>query len=161
MRLLNTHVRNLVAICVIGLVALGLPYGQLDQRLRGLSIDVSSYVATVLNIETSGHVNSQVVIVGIDEETYQTEPFRATPRVMWTPQIAEVINGLTDVGVSLIGFDVVFPTSVRQFIPNYERDFLKTLRKTSREGRLVLGKVQHQAKPKICGIAYQNPLSNR
>ncbi|MEL0030826.1 MAG: adenylate/guanylate cyclase domain-containing protein [Betaproteobacteria bacterium] len=147
MRLLNTHVRNLVAICVIGVVALGLSYGLLDQRLRGLSIDVSSYVATVLNIETSGRVNSQVVILGIDEETYQTEPFRATPRVMWTPQIAEVINGLTDVGASLIGFDVVFPTSVRQFIPDYERDFLKTLRKTAREGRLVLGKVQHQAKP--------------
>ncbi len=147
MRLLNTHVRNLVAICVIGVVALGLSYGLLDQRLRGLSIDVSSYVATVLNIETSGRVNSQVVILGIDEETYQTEPFRATPRVMWTPQIAEVINGLTDVGASLIGFDVVFPTSVRQFIPDFERDFLKTLRKTAREGRLVLGKVQHQAKP--------------
>ena len=147
MRLLNTHVRNLVAIFLIGVVALGLSYGLLDQRLRGLSIDVSSYVATVLNVETSGHVNSQVVILGIDEETYQTEPFRATPRVMWTPQIAEVINGLTDVGASLIGFDVVFPTSVRQFIPNYERDFLKTLRKTAREGRLVLGKVQHQAKP--------------
>lgn len=147
MRFMNSHVRNLVAISVIGVVALVLSYGLLDQRLRGLSIDVSSYVATVFNIETSGHVNSQVVILGIDEDTYQTEPFRATPRVMWTPQIAEVINGLTDVGASLIGFDVVFPTSVRQFIPNYERDFLKTLRKTAREGRLVLGKVQHQAKP--------------
>jgi len=146
-RLMTTHVRNLVAISVIGVVALVLSYGLLDQRLRGLSIDVSSYVATVFNIETSGRVNSQVVILGIDEDTYQTEPFRATPRVMWTPQIAEVINGLTDVGASLIGFDVVFPTSVRQFIPNYERDFLKTLRKTAREGRLVLGKVQHQAKP--------------
>jgi adenylate cyclase len=144
---MTTHVRNLVAISVIGVVALVLSYGLLDQRLRGLSIDVSSYVATVFNIETSGRVNSQVVILGIDEETYQTEPFRATPRVMWTPQIAEAINGLTDVGASLIGFDVVFPTSVRQFIPDYERDFLKTLRKTAREGRLVLGKVQHQAKP--------------
>ena len=147
MRPVNTRVRNLVAISVIGLMALILSSGLLDQRLRELSIDVSSYMAALLNIETSGRVNSQVVSIGIDEETYQTEPFEATPRVMWTPQIAEVITELNDVGASLIGFDVVFPTSVRQFIPDYERDFLKMLRKISREGRLVLGKVQHQAKP--------------
>ena len=63
MRLMTAHVRNLVVISVIGVVALVLSYGLLDQRLRGLSIDVSSYVATVLHIETSGRVNSQVVIL--------------------------------------------------------------------------------------------------
>ena len=143
----KNSLRNLFLVLLIAAFSLISVESFFGERLRGLSIDVSSYVATVLHIETSGRVNSQVVILGIDEETYQTEPFRATPRVMWTPQLAEVINGLNDVGASLIGFDVVFPTSVRQFIPNYERDFLKTLRKTALEERLVLGKVQHQAKP--------------
>ena len=143
----KTSLRNLFLVLLIATFSLISVESFFGERLRGLSIDILSALVAISNLSTKANVNSQVVVIGIDEETYKIDPFRGTPRVMWTPQIAEVVQALIESEAALIGFDVIFPTSVRKFIPDYERDFLKTLQETASKGKLVLGKVQHRDQP--------------
>jgi len=91
--------------------------------------------------------DSDVVILAIDEETYQQPGFDTLPRVMWTPQYAEVINSIMDNGAKVMGFDIILPTSVESKFNGYDKPFLRSLYKYGRQGKLVLGKVQHFGKP--------------
>jgi CHASE2 domain-containing sensor protein len=87
------------------------------------------------------------VVIAIDEETYRRRPFQSLPKVMWSTQIATVLDAVLDGGAKVIGFDVIFPTSVEPRLRGHDRNMLITLRKASQAGKLVLGKVQHQHKP--------------
>ncbi|MGD8514001.1 MAG: adenylate/guanylate cyclase domain-containing protein [Granulosicoccaceae bacterium] len=119
-------------------------------RFESLSIDTLFWLRHQLYQivpELQQQKESHVVVVAIDEETYQTEPFKATPKVMWTPQYAEVINRVFEADASVFGFDIVLPTSAQAYVPGYDKTFLQTLFKHRRSGKLVLGKVQHQSKP--------------
>jgi adenylate cyclase len=141
----NTRRRDALVAGLIALVAgllFALPQGT---WLDGLSVDLlfmlRERVAPVVQRD------SPTVVIALDEETYRREPFKDVPRVMWTPQLARVINAALDGGAKVIGFDVIFPTSIEGTIRGYERDWLLALRRGAREGRIVLGKVQHQAEP--------------
>src|ERR1700759_1551205 len=57
---------------------------------------------------------SPVVVVAIDEETYRTPPFKGSPTVTWTSEIGRVLNAVIDGGAKVVGFDIVFPTSIEQ-----------------------------------------------
>ena len=104
---------------------------------------------------TDAAEESRVAIVAIDEETYASEPFRDTPKVLWTRQIAEVLNAVLDGGAAVVGFDVVFPTSVEPQLRGYDRALLRMLHKAASEGRVVLGMMQHSKKPITPYIGYQ------
>jgi len=82
-----------------------------------------------------------VSIVVIDEETYSRPPFAGTPRVLWTPHLAAVLNALHDSGASIVGFDMVFATSATGLVLNYDRDFLLAMRKSGMQGRVVIGEL--------------------
>lgn len=88
-----------------------------------------------------------VAIVAIDEETYRTPPFDSLPQSLWTPHFAAVLDRLLDAKPKAVGIDAIFSTTIESIAPGYERPFLLALRRGAREGRLVLGKVQHQAEP--------------
>lgn len=90
---------------------------------------------------------SDVAVIAIDEETYQHDSFKNIPKVMWSRQYAEVMNATIKGGAAVIGFDIVLPTSVEKFIPRYDIDFRKSLYQHGRQGKLVLGKVQHHGEP--------------
>ncbi len=90
---------------------------------------------------------SPTVVIAIDEETYRTPPFRDLPKVMWTKQLAKVLNATLEGGALVVGYDVIFPTSVEKYIKGFDKEFLVALRTGAKEGKVVLGKVQHQAKP--------------
>jgi len=113
--------------------------------LDGLSVDL--LFALRERVAPSTHGNSPTVIIAIDEETYRRPGFKDVPRAMWTPQLAKVINAALDGGAKAIGFDVIYSTSIEGSIRGYERDWLLALRRGARDGRIVLGKVQHQAEP--------------
>ena len=66
---------------------------------------------------------------------------------MWSNEIAIVLDAVLGAGAKVIGFDVIFPTSVEQKLRGHDRNLLIMLRKASRAGKVVLGKVQHQHKP--------------
>jgi adenylate cyclase len=124
------------------------------QFFRGLSLDV----ATALNWRLFGNRHessaSPTVVVAFDEETYQTPPFKGTPTVTWTGEMARVLTAVLDGGARLIGFDVIFPTTIEESeiafgdetvgarMRGFDRDFLRALATGASAGKIVLGEVQ-------------------
>ncbi|HYM32388.1 MAG TPA: adenylate/guanylate cyclase domain-containing protein [Candidatus Cybelea sp.] len=90
---------------------------------------------------------SSVVVVAIDEQSYRTAPFSATPKVAWTPYLGRILEAIDGAGAKVIGVDDVFPTSLDQpdLLRGYDRPFLLSLAKVGRPGRLVLGEVRLSA----------------
>jgi serine phosphatase RsbU (regulator of sigma subunit)/CHASE2 domain-containing sensor protein len=127
--------------------------------LRGLSIDL----LTMLRWRAFGNAHpaasSPSVVVALDEETFRTPPFAGSPSVAWTPEIARVLNAIIEGGATVVGFDVIFPTSIEQSavpfgdetlgsrLHGFDRDFLRALALGARAGKIVLGEAQHQASP--------------
>ncbi len=127
--------------------------------LRGLTIDL----LTMLRWRAFGNAyqaaDSQAVVVALDEETFRTPPFEGTPSVTWTREIGRVLNAVIDGGAKVVGFDVVFPTSIEQSevpfgdetlgarVRGFDRDYLRALALGARAGKVVLGEVQHQDNP--------------
>jgi serine phosphatase RsbU (regulator of sigma subunit)/CHASE2 domain-containing sensor protein len=126
---------------------------------RGLSVDV----LTALRWHAFGAATtpdtSPAVVVAIDEETFRTPPFEGSPSSTWTPEIGRVVSAIIAGGAAVVGFDVVFPTSIEQSqvpfgdetlgakLRGFDRDYLRALALGARAGKLVLGQVQHQNKP--------------
>ena len=115
--------------------------------LNGLSIDSQFWLRKVISDPRNSPESSPTVVVAIDEETYRRAPFAETPKVLWTPQIADVIDAVVAGGARVVGLDVIFPTSIASQLPAYETPYLLTLRKHARAGRLVLARVQHSQTP--------------
>ena len=127
--------------------------------LRGLSIDV----LTMLRWRAFGNVHlpasSPAVVVALDEETFRTPPFEGTPSITWTREIGRVLTAILDGGAKVVGFDIVFPTSIEQSavpfgdetlgarLRGFDRDYLRALALGARAGKIVLGQVQHQENP--------------
>ncbi len=127
--------------------------------LRGLSIDI----LTALRWRVFGNAHppdaSRAVVVALDEETFRTPPFEGTPSVTWTHEIGQVLTALIDGGASVVGFDIVFPTSIEQSavpygeetlgsrVHGFDREYLRALALGARAGKVVLGQVQHQDRP--------------
>ena len=103
--------------------------------------------------------SSPAVVVAIDEETFRTAPFENSPGVTWTPEIGRVLTAVIDGGAKVVGFDIIFPTSIEQsVIPfgaetlgarlrGFDRDYLRALALGARAGKVVLGQVQHHDNP--------------
>lgn len=132
------------AVAIAAGVLVGLP--PLD-RIGGLSIDVLFALRHAAFGNRYSPSESRSVVVAIDEETYRQPPFRDLPKVMWTRQIARVMNAVLEGGARVVGFDVIFPTSVERYVRGFDRDFLVALHDASQRGQVVLAEVQHQAKP--------------
>lgn len=119
--------------------------------LQAISIDVLYAMQRLL--PAADMPSSPAVVIALDEETYRRPPFAEKPTVMWTPELAQVLKAVLDGGASVVGFDIVLPTSMEGFVPGMERPFLLALRDGARplpgqlHGRVVLGRVQHQVKP--------------
>jgi adenylate cyclase len=127
--------------------------------LRGLSIDA----LTALRWRTYGHIHkpasSPTVVVALDEETYRTPPFEGTPNITWTREIGHVLSAIIAGGAKVVGFDIVFPTSIEQSeiplgnetlgarVRGFDADFLRALANGARAGKIVLGEVQHRDYP--------------
>jgi class 3 adenylate cyclase/CHASE2 domain-containing sensor protein len=125
--------------------------------LRGLSLDI----LTALRWQFFGNepAPSAAVVVALDEETFNRPPFDGTPSITWTRQIGEVLSAISDGGAKVVGFDIVFPTSIEQSaipfgdttlgerVHGFDRDYLRALALGARAGKVVLGEVQHQDRP--------------
>ena len=143
-----------IALCA-GLLAASPAF----DTLRGWSIDI----LTTLRWRAFGNLHSPeaspTVVVALDEETFRTPPFSGSPSVTWTPEIGRVVNAIIDGGAKVVGFDIVFPTSIEQsavpfgnetlggHLRGFDRDFLRALALGARDGKIVLGEVQHQDSP--------------
>ncbi len=94
-----------------------------------------------------------VAVIAIDEETYQTPPFKGSPTPTWTTEIGRVLTAVLDGGAKVAGFDIVFSNSIEQSeIPfgeemvgaklrGFDRPFLRALAAGAGSGKVVLGEV--------------------
>ena len=139
--------RDLAAVAGIAVAAALLFGSDRVGRLDGLGIDTLFWLRQELAPTVRPAADAPVAVIAIDEETYRRPPFKDTPQVMWTPQQAKVLDALMDAGASVVGFDIIYSTSVESYIPGYERNFLRSLRRAGSDGRIVLSKAQHQEQP--------------
>ncbi len=127
--------------------------------LRGLSLDALTALRWTLFGARHDPSSSPVVVIAIDEETYRTPPLKGSPTLTWTGEIGRVLNAVLAGGASVVGFDLVFPTSIEQSgIPfgeealgarlrGFDRDWLRALAAGAGDGRLVLGEVLRSDEP--------------
>ena len=99
------------------------------------------------------HVSTSVVVIAIDEETSETPPFKDSPILTWTTEIGRVLSAAIDGGAKVVGFDIIFPTSIEQSelpfggdllgarMRGFDRPFLRSLAVASSVGKVVLGEV--------------------
>lgn len=150
MRFFKAERRTLASLAFGAVVLLGLSgliATPIYDRLDGLSVDVLIMVRGLFDEPPPGGVASPVVVVAIDEATYQTPPFDGIPKVLWAPQISKVQDAVLDGGATVFAYDLIFPTSTEGFVPGLEKPLLRSLAKAARQNRLLLGKVQHSAHP--------------
>jgi adenylate cyclase len=121
--------------------------------IHGWSIDA----LTALRWEVFGTrrdpASTPVAVIAIDEETYDTPPFKGSPTLTWTTEISRVLDAVLGGGAKVVGFDIVFPTSIEQSeIPfgddllggrmrGFDRPFLRSLATGASAGKVVLGEV--------------------
>jgi serine phosphatase RsbU (regulator of sigma subunit)/CHASE2 domain-containing sensor protein len=127
--------------------------------LRGFSIDFLTALRWRVFGDVHAPASSPAVVVAIDEETFRTPPFEGTPSVIWTPEIGRVLTAVIDGGAKVVGFDIIFPSSIEQStvpfegetlgerVRGFDRDYLRALALGARAGKVVLGQVQHHDNP--------------
>ena len=127
--------------------------------VSGLSIDFLTALRWRAFGNAYASVSSPAVVVALDEETFHTPPFEGTPSVTWTHEIGQVLTAVIDGGAKVVGFDIVFPTSIEQSavafgnetlgarVHGFDRDYLRALAFGARAGKVVLGQTQHQDQP--------------
>ena len=143
--------RDIVAAVVIALLVGTAFTSPPFQVLQGLSLDILTALRGKLVDDRRDPLASPVAVVAIDGETYDTPPFKGSPTQTWTREIGRVLASISDGGAKVIGYDVIFPSSIEQSeipfgdasfgsrLKGFDRDYLIALRKLSDAGKLVLG----------------------
>src|SRR5215475_2304173 len=100
----------LVAAVAGGLLSLAPPVS----FVHGWSIDVLTALRWQVFGPRHDPRTAPAVVIAIDEETYQTPPFRGSPTLTWTSEIGRVLTAVLDGGAKVVGFDIVFSNSIEQ-----------------------------------------------
>jgi len=149
-RIRDASAAILIALCAGAVTAL-----PAFDVLRGLSIDELTALRWHVYGQLHAPASSHAVVVALDEETYRTPPFEGTPSIAWTREIGRVLSAIIAGGAKVVGFDIVFPTSLEQSeiplgddtlgarVRGLEGDFLRALALGARAGKVVLGEAQH------------------
>ena len=95
--------------------------------------------------------SAPVAVIAIDEETYETPPFKGSPTAIWTTEVGRVMTAVLDGGAKVAGFDIVFANSIEQSelpfgddavgakMRGFDRPFLRALASGAGAGKVVLG----------------------
>lgn len=140
---------------VAGIIAVLPPF----DLLHGWSIDSLTTLRWRIFGNRYDPASSPAVVIGIDEETYETPPFKLSPTVTWTREIGRVFTAVIEGGASVIGVDTVFSKSIEEAdmpfgehtvgerLKGFDREFLISLQAAGRAGKLVLGQIQLREQP--------------
>ena len=131
---------------IVGLISALVSAPPFD-ALRGWSSDITFWFRDAAFGQQHSTDSSPAVVIALDEETYRTPPFAERPVVLWTPQIATVLDAVISGGARVVGFDVILPQSIESVARGYDREFLISLRNAARQSKVVLGKLQHELLP--------------
>lgn len=164
--------RNIVAAIVVAILMGAIFTSPPLQTLQGLSLDILTAVRGGIVGDRRDPATSPVVVVAIDSETYDTPPFKGSPTQTWTREIGRVLGSITEGGAKVIGFDVIFPSSIEQSeipfgdgplgarLKGFDRDYLIALRQISDNGKLVLGDILSNDHPEVPYRAQQVAVRN-
>lgn len=164
--------RDIVAAILIALVTGAAFTSAPSERLQGLSLDILTALRWEVIGDRRDPATSPVVVVAIDGETYDTPPFKGSPTQTWTREIGRVLGSITEGGAKVIGFDVIFPSSIEQSeipfgdasfgsrVRGFDRDYLIALRRLSDSGKLVLGEILSNDHPDRPDRAQQLAVKN-
>ncbi|MEH6631597.1 MAG: adenylate/guanylate cyclase domain-containing protein [Halopseudomonas aestusnigri] len=149
-KFLNKALHGLgLGLCIILIVGSTLHFGR--DLLRGLSIDVLQSMAfakhDLLDNGEEPSMRSDVSLIMLDEASYQSTALANTPRVLWTPEFAEVITAVMEADSKILGLDIILPTTAANWTGNrtHDRTFMQSLAKYGRkEDRLLMGEVYLQ-----------------
>ncbi len=151
--------RDLLATALIALIVGAIVALPVFDNLHGLSIDILTTLRWRAFSRVQDPTTSSVVVVAIDEESYRTPPFQGTPTIAWTRELGRVLTAVIEGGASVVGFDIVYPVSIEQSelsfgdqtlgarLRGFDRDFLRALALAARDGKVVLGEIQHRDLP--------------
>lgn len=151
--------RDIIAIPAIALVCVALLASPLFDKGRGLSIDILTLLRWEMFGPRRDPATSPTVVVAIDEETYETPPFKGSPTITWTGEIGRVLSAMLEGGARVVGFDVVFQKSIEQSdipfgdgnfgdkVRGFDRDFLRALAAGATAGKVVLGEMLRGDQP--------------
>ena len=145
--------REAVAIVLVALLSgMAFAFFPLD-IVHGWSIDFLTAARFELFGPRRDPAAAPAVVIAIDEETYETPPFKGSPMLTWTTEIGRVLTAVLDGGAKVAGFDIVLPYSIEQSeIPfgddivgtklrGFDRPFLRALAGGASAGKVVLGEV--------------------
>ncbi len=143
--------RDAVAILVIaaacGLLSVVPPFN----LAHGWSIDALTALRWKLLGPHRDAAAAPVTVIAIDEETYETPPFKGSPTLIWTTEIGRVLTAVLDGGAKVAGFDFVLANSIEQSelpfgddqvgtrLRGFDRPFLRSLAAGAAAGKVVLG----------------------
>ncbi len=145
---------TMVAVVAIALITGAVVASPVFSNLGGPSLDALTALRWRLYGPMHSQQDSPTAVIALDPLSYRTPPFRGTPTVTWTREIGRVVSAVLDGGAKVVGFDVVFPTSIEESeiafgdetigsrLRGFDRDFLRALAINARAGKLVLGEVQ-------------------
>src|SRR5438132_6384685 len=102
----------MMAAAVMALVA-SLASGTTMNWADGLFYDLSLASHGV----RPGTGGEPVAVIAMDRASLDSEELAATPRVLFGPFWAKLIDGLAEAGVKAIGFDIIFSYSANRFPP--------------------------------------------
>src|SRR5260370_5462651 len=127
--------------------------------IHGWSIDALSALGWQVLGARCDPSATPVAVIAIDEETYETPPFKGSPTVTWTTEIGRVLNAVLEGGARVVGCDIVLPSSIElSEIPfgedslgarmrGFDREFLRSLAKGASAGKVVLGETLRGDRP--------------
>ena len=151
--------RDAAAIILVALVCGLIPALPPFSFIHGWSLDALTALRWELFGARRDPASAPVAVIAIDEETYQTPPFKGSPTLTWTTEIGRVLNAVIDGGATVVGFDIVLPTSIElSEIPfgddllgarmrGFDRPFLRSLASGSNAGKVVLGETLRGDRP--------------
>ena len=151
--------RDAIAVAVIVLVCATVSVSPAFNFAHGLSIDLLTALRWEMFGRRQDPAASPAVVVAIDEETYQTPPFKGSPTLTWTGEIGRVLGAIVEGGAKVVGFDIVFEKSIEQSeipfgggllgekVRGFDRDYLRALSVASAAGKVVLGEVLRGTQP--------------
>ena len=131
--------RDLLTILLIAVAIATLASLPQFNRIHGLSIDVLTWLRWRTLGQLHQPATSPSAVVALDEETYRRKPFAGTPSITWTPAVAKALTEVIEAGAKVVGFDIIFPTSLEQSeitlgtttvgerLRGFDRDFLRAL----------------------------------
>ena len=79
--------RDIVVAAAIAIVSGAICASPATSTVRGLSLDVLTALRWQLFGPRRDPLSEPAVVVAIDEQTYQTEPFKGSPTLTWTGEI--------------------------------------------------------------------------